>query len=75
MEYYNIAQALHDMAIRAPFRPAIIFPAGRDKQGRAKFTQLSFYQLNALCDSYAHGLADYGIRKGERTLMMVRPGI
>jgi len=75
VEQYNIAQALKDMADRAPFRPAIIFPAGRDKQGRAKYTQLSFQQLNDLCDCYAHGLSEYGIRRGDRTLMMVRPGI
>ncbi len=75
MEKYNIARALDDMAARAPFRPAIILPAGRDKQGRAKFTQLTFQQLNELCDSYAHGLFKYGIRQGDRTLMMVKPGI
>lgn len=72
---YNISQALCDMAARAPFRPAIVFPAGRDRHGRAKFTQLTFQQLNALCDSYAHGLAQYGIKQGDRTLMMVRPGV
>jgi len=75
MEKYNIAKALEDMAQRAPFRPAIVFPAGRDTQGRAKFTQLTFQQLNTLCDSYAHGLSEYGIQKGERVLMMVRPGV
>ena len=75
MEYYNIAQALSEMADRMPFRPAIIFPAGRDVQGRAKYTQLSFQQLNELCDSYAHGLSEYGIKQGARTLMMVKPGI
>jgi len=75
MEHENIAQALADMAARAPFRPAIIFPAGRDRRGRAKFTQWSFQQLNAVCDSYAYGLSAYGIRKGQRALLMIRPGV
>ncbi|GAK60360.1 AMP-dependent synthetase and ligase [Candidatus Vecturithrix granuli] len=75
MEQYNIAQALNEMAMRAPFRPAIIFPAGRDARARAKYTQLTFQQLNTLCDAYAHGLAGYDIQKGERVLMMVRPGV
>ncbi len=74
-ELYNIAQSLADMAAQAPFRPAIIFPAGRDDKGRAKFVQLSFQQLNALCDRYAHGLSRFGITRGERVLMMVRPGV
>ena len=75
MTQYNIAQALSDMAARAPFRPAIIFPAGRDRSGRAKFTQLTFHQLNALSDAYAHGLAQFGVKQGDRTLMMTRPGV
>jgi len=75
MEPYNLAQALTEMAARAPFRPAIVFPAGRDRQGRARYTQLSFQQLNELCDRYAYGLSEYGLRRGDRTLLMVRPGI
>ena len=75
MEQYNVAQALTEMANQAPFQPAIIFPAGHDHQGRSRHIQLSFMQLNTLCDHYAHGLSQYGLQKGERTLMMVRPGI
>jgi len=72
---YNIAQALDEMAARAPFRPAVIFPAGRDAGGRAKFSQYSYFQLNQLVNSYAHGLSGYGLQPGERTLLLVRPGI
>ena len=75
MEQYNIARALSEMAACAPFRPAIIFPAGRDARKRAKYTQLTFQQLNTACDAYAHGLAGYGVQKGERVLMMARPGV
>ena len=74
MEFCNIARPLAQNATRVPFRPAIVFPAGRDKKGRAQFTQLSFQQLNEECDRYAHGLYAYGVRKGDRTLMLVRPG-
>lgn len=75
MEPYNVAQTLTEMVARAPFRPAIIFPAGRDAQGRAKFMQFSFQQLDQECDRYAHGLTEYGIRQRDRTLVMIRPGI
>lgn len=71
---YNVAQTLADMASRHPYRPAIIFPAGRDRSGRAKVTQYNFQQLNQLCDQYAHGLSDYGLKHGTRTLLMVKPG-
>lgn len=74
MEQYNVAQPMVEAAAHVPFRPAIIFPAGRDSRRRAKFTQLTFAQMNQECDCYAHGLIEYGICHGDRTLMMVRPG-
>jgi olefin beta-lactone synthetase len=74
-EAYNVASALADMAARAPYQPAIIFPAGRDAAGRAKVVQLSFLQLNETCDQYAHGFHALGIGTGDRVLLLVRPGI
>jgi acyl-CoA synthetase (AMP-forming)/AMP-acid ligase II len=75
LDRYNVAQPLVETAARVPFRPAIIFPAGRDGHGRSKFIQLTFQQLNQECDRYAHGLSQYGIRQGDRTLVLVRPGV
>ncbi len=72
---YNIASALADMAERAPYRPGVIFPAGRDAGGRAKAVQFSFRQLNEECDRYAHGLSNIGIRRSDRVLMLVHPGV
>ncbi len=75
MNQYNIGHTLADTAARAPHRLAILFPVGRDDHGRATNVQLNFQQLNELCDQYAHGLSDYGIRRGERVLMMLRPNV
>jgi acyl-CoA synthetase (AMP-forming)/AMP-acid ligase II len=75
VDRYNVAQALADVAARVPFRRAIVFPAGRDRSGRAQYTQLTFGQLDELCDRYAHGLSEYGIGLGTRTLLMAHPGI
>lgn len=74
-EHYNVASALVEMAARNPYQPGIIFPAGRDTGGRAKTVQLSFQQLNAECDRYAHGLTEFGVRMGDHVLLMVRPGV
>ena len=74
-ERYNVASGLAEMAARNPYQPGIIFPAGRDLAGRAKTVQLSFGQLNAECDHYAHGLTEFGVRMGDRVLLMVRPGV
>ena len=74
-EHYNVASALAETAARTPYQPGIIFPAGRDLKGRAKTVQLSFQQLNAECDHYAHGLSRFGVGMGDRVLLMVRPGV
>ena len=75
MESFNVAHALTQRATNEPFRPAVILPAGRDRNGRGRFSQYSFAQLNALCDRYARGISDYGVRPGQRVLLMIRPGI
>jgi acyl-CoA synthetase (AMP-forming)/AMP-acid ligase II len=71
----NIAQALPEMAARKPFQPAVIFPAGFTRHGQARFTQLTFRQLDDLCNRTAYALTDHGIRKGMRVLLLVRPGV
>ena len=75
MEQYNLAQSLVDAAASVPSRPAIVFTTGRDAAGKAQYSQLTFQQLNQTCDRYAHGLHAYGVRRGDRTLMMVTPGV
>jgi olefin beta-lactone synthetase len=62
-------------AAKNPFQTAVVVPAGRDKCGRSITVSLSFGQLNRLSDQYAHGLTAAGFKKGERVLMMLRPGI
>ena len=74
-EPFNIAQPMVEAAARVPYRRAIVFPAGREPDGTARYTQLTFQQLDRESDRYAHGLARYGVRQGERTLVMIRPGI
>ncbi len=75
MDKYNIAASLDEAAKKHPYQAAIYFPVGRGKDDRAKYSSLSFKQLSELSDQYAHGFADYGIKKGERTLVMIPPSI
>jgi olefin beta-lactone synthetase len=72
---YNIAGAIADMAERAPYQPAVIFPSGRDAKGRARTVQFSYRQLNEACDRYAHGLSAFGIQQGDRALLLFKPGV
>ena len=71
----NIAYRLHEAAGRMPFKRAVVYPAGRDKLGRITYAHLTFEQLARESDSLAAGLKTIGIRRGIKTVLMVKPGI
>ncbi|MCB9778709.1 MAG: AMP-binding protein [Alphaproteobacteria bacterium] len=70
---YNIAALMEQQAAERPHQRAVVFPAGRDAAGHVAWTQLSFAQLNALTDRYAHGLVARGVRQGDRVSLLVKP--
>jgi acyl-CoA synthetase (AMP-forming)/AMP-acid ligase II len=51
----NIAAYLPKMAKDQPHTPAIRFPAGRDRNGRVKYTHYTFRQLDRESDWIARG--------------------
>ena len=71
----NIAAFLPEVARRKPNAPAVIFPEGRDAQGRVSYTHYTYAQLDADSDLIARGLAAMGLKKGSRTVLMVTPGL
>lgn len=73
--YVNIAVHLETMAARQPYTLAVIFPHGRDRQGRVSYTHLTYRQLNDASDQIAHGLERVGIGRGVRTALMVKPSL
>lgn len=71
----NIAERLRESARRYPHQKAVVFPAGRDSQGRVKYTHLTFAQLDEESDRLAKGLIDFGVQPGHRLVLMVRPSL
>ena len=74
-DFENIAAYLPEMAEKQPHRPAVNFPAGRDKNGRVKYTHYTFSQLDRESDWIARGLAQSGIGRGVRAALMVKPSL
>ncbi|HMO59089.1 MAG TPA: fatty acid CoA ligase family protein [Roseiflexaceae bacterium] len=72
---HNIARYLPHMARERPDQPAIIVGAGCDRAGKVIYQQLTFAELDRESDAYAWGLTTYGIERGTRVLLMVRPGL
>ncbi|MDF1664424.1 MAG: fatty acid CoA ligase family protein [Planctomycetota bacterium] len=69
----NIAKHLPEMAKRLPYHKAVVFPEGRDKQGRVTYTHYTCAQLNEKSDIIAAGLVKVGITRGVRSVLMVKP--
>ncbi len=74
-EICNIACQLEEMAQLYPSKRAVVFPFSRDKRGNVAYTHLTFTELSRLSSEYAAGFYEYGIRRGVRTLVMLRPSL
>jgi acyl-CoA synthetase (AMP-forming)/AMP-acid ligase II len=71
----NIASYLKRVAEIAPYKRAVVYPAGRDKSGRVMYSHLTFLQLDRESDCLAYGMENAGITRGTRTILMVKPGL
>jgi acyl-CoA synthetase (AMP-forming)/AMP-acid ligase II len=71
----NIASYLKKVAEFAPYKRAVVYPAGRDNSGRVMYSHLTFLQLDRESDCLAHGMEKAGITRGTRTILMVKPGL
>ncbi len=71
----NIASWLPRMAALQPDRPAIWYPVGREPDGRRRFDHYTFAQLDQAARTIAAGLDAYGITRGTRTVLMVKPSL
>ncbi|HNC22611.1 MAG TPA: fatty acid CoA ligase family protein [Opitutaceae bacterium] len=71
----NIARHLGLMAAAQPARPALKIPRGRSADGRIVYLTLSFAELDAEVAGWQARLAAAGVRRGDRTLVMVKPGL
>ena len=63
------------MAASQPDTPALKIPRGRSAAGAIDYLSLSFRELAAEADAWTARLQAHGVRRGDRTLVMVRPGL
>ena len=71
----NVAAWLPARAQERPYQRALIHPEGRNQLGKRTYSHLTYGQLDALCDAYATGLTEQGVRQGMRVLMLVSQGM
>ncbi len=71
----NIASYLPDRAAKSPHQLAVLFPQGRDREGRVSYTFWNFRELDRESNVLAAGLESIGIQRGTRTVLMVTPSL
>ncbi|MEA3280188.1 MAG: fatty acid CoA ligase family protein [Thermodesulfobacteriota bacterium] len=71
----NISSHLKKMAEIQPYKRAVVYSAGKDKNGRIAYAHLTFQQLDQESDCLACGLEKVGITRGTRTILMVKPSV
>ena len=72
---HNIARHLALMAAAQPGTAALKIPRGRTRAGDIDYLALTFAELDAEVAAWSARLAAAGVRRGDRTLVMVRQGL
>ncbi|MFY9923797.1 MAG: fatty acid CoA ligase family protein [Opitutaceae bacterium] len=71
----NIARHLERMSAAQPGAMALKVPRGRTAGGEIDYLALSFAELQAETDGWCARLGAKGVGRGDRALVMVRPGL
>ncbi len=71
----NISRHLALMAARQPHTPALKIPRGTTRAGDIDYLALTFAELAVEAAAWRERLAARGVRRGDRALVMVRPGL
>lgn len=70
----NVADYLEKQVELQPSKRAVIVPEGLNKDGRYRYSHLTFAQLLDRTCYYANAMTGYGIGFGDRVLVGIRPG-
>ena len=74
-EIVNIASYLPRMARLQPDAPAILCPDGIGSDGKVRYQQISYTELDQKSSAIARGLHHFGIHRGMRAVLMVKPSL
>ena len=69
----NLSEHLSRAAVRLPDKKAVICHSGYGPDGKPAYRHWTFMELERETDRLAHAFQRIGIRKGTRTILMVKP--
>ncbi|OQY20610.1 MAG: peptide synthase [Desulfobacteraceae bacterium 4572_35.1] len=71
----NIASYLSQRAKQIPYSAAVVYPDHRSKAGQVSYIHYTYAQLDQESDHLAATLHKNGVECGQRTVVMVKPGL
>ncbi len=71
---FNIAKYLPERAVSDATTDAIVWPLAPRPGNPREYGRVTFAELDAMANRYAHALRDLGFGRGDRVMMMVRQG-
>lgn len=74
-EPHNVARFLRRHAAERPDQPAMHFPRADWRPDRPVWDTMTFAELDRASDALAHGLRAEGVRRGDRTVVLIRPSL
>lgn len=74
-ETFNVAEFLRKWAAERPEQAAIRFPAANWSLQAPTWDSWTFPDLDRQSDAFARGFAKNGVRRGDRTLVLVKPSL
>lgn len=71
----NIALRLVELAKTMPNKAAVKFPKYNRVKGSYHYSSLTFKELELLSNKFAQSLVQLGLKKGDKTLLFLRPSL
>lgn len=71
----NIAESLTALSKTIPDKPAVRFPVKSKTHDHYDYRELTFKELDILSNKYAVGLTKLGLKRGDKTLLFLRPSL
>ena len=71
----NIASRLSQNAKTFPDKRAVVFPRLHKRSGKYEYSSLTFKELEILSNKFAFQLSTLGLKKGDKTLLFLRPNL
>lgn len=71
----NIAERLSQNAKTFPDKNAVVAPKFNKRTGHYDYSSLTFKELEILSNKFAISLSKLGLKRGDKTLLFLRPGL